>query len=84
VFLGSLELAWHNNLYRAYNLAPDRAAAEPSRELLPYTAFTSFRAQYEEPELSEGFSEIKKVNWIFEGTEEDRRRWSMWLQIDGK
>ncbi|KAH9951436.1 PNK3P-domain-containing protein [Amylocystis lapponica] len=63
VFQGSLELAWHNNLYRAYNLPP----RSPARELLPYNAFTSFRARYEEPELSEGFREIKKVNWVFEG-----------------
>jgi len=83
-FSGSLELAWHNNLYRAFNLPPSAAEKEPKRELLPYNAFTSFRAQYEEPELSEGFTEVKKVNWVFEGDEEERKRWSMWLQIDGK
>ena len=32
--------------------------------------------------MAEGFSEIKRVNWLFEGTEEDRKRWSMWLEID--
>ncbi|KZT03593.1 PNK3P-domain-containing protein [Laetiporus sulphureus 93-53] len=84
LFNGSLELAWHNNLYRAYNLPPSAAEKQPKRELLPYNAFTSFRAAYEEPQLSEGFSEIKRVNWVFEGDEEERRRWSMWLQIDGK
>ncbi|KAI0928143.1 hypothetical protein AcV5_005807 [Taiwanofungus camphoratus] len=84
VFNGSLELAWHNNLYRAFNLPPSLAAKESKRGLLPYSAFTSFRAQYEEPQLTEGFTEIKKVNWIFEGNEEERWRWSMWLQIDSK
>ncbi|KAH9830982.1 PNK3P-domain-containing protein [Rhodofomes roseus] len=84
VFEGSLELAWHNNLYRAFNLPPSTVEREPKRELLPYNAFTSFRAQYEEPQLKEGFQEIKKVNWVFEGDEEERRRWGMWLQIDGK
>jgi len=84
LFNGSMELAWHNNLYRAYNLPPSLMTKEPKRELLPYNAFTGFRAQYEEPSLSEGFAEIKQVNWIFEGTDEERMRWSMWLQIDGK
>ena len=51
---------------------------------MPYSAFTGFRAAYEEPQLDEGFEEIKRVNWVFEGEEEERRRWSMWLQIDGK
>jgi bifunctional polynucleotide phosphatase/kinase len=44
----------------------------------------SFRDNYEEPQLMEGFSEIIKVNWVFEGSEEGRKRWNMWLQIDGK
>lgn len=44
----------------------------------------SFREAYEEPTLVEGFTEIKRVNFVFEGDEEERRRWGMWLQIDGK
>jgi bifunctional polynucleotide phosphatase/kinase len=44
-------------------------------------AFTSFRANYEEPTLEEGFTEIKQINFRFEGTEEERRRWNMWLDI---
>jgi len=52
--------------------------------LLPYPAFTGFRDAYEEPEMVEGFSQIKRVNWVFEGTEEEKSYWSMWLQIDGK
>jgi bifunctional polynucleotide phosphatase/kinase len=47
-------------------------------------AFTSFRDNYEEPQSDEGFAEIKKVNWVFKGSEEEKRYWSMWLQIDGK
>ncbi|KAI0371828.1 PNK3P-domain-containing protein [Pilatotrama ljubarskyi] len=83
-FAGSLELAWHNNLYRAYNLPPELAASEPKRDLVPYSAFTGFRADFEEPTVDEGFAEVRKVNFVFEGDEEARRRWSMWLQIDGK
>jgi len=83
-FTGPIELAWHNNLYRAFNLPYSVATKEATRALLPYAAFTSFRNDYEEPILSEGFSEVKKVNWVFEGTEEEKKNWSMWLQIDGK
>ncbi|KIY45168.1 polynucleotide kinase 3'-phosphatase [Fistulina hepatica ATCC 64428] len=85
VFTGSLELAWHNNLYRAYNLPPSVAATEPPREIIPYTAFTSFRSSYEEPDAEkEGFKEVRKVGWVFEGSPEEQRYWEMWLQIDGK
>ncbi|OBZ75300.1 Bifunctional polynucleotide phosphatase/kinase [Grifola frondosa] len=84
LFEGSIDLAWHNNLYRAFNLPPALAAVEPKRELIPYSAFTSFRLNFEEPKIEEGFSEVKRVNWVFEGGEEERRRWSMWLQINGK
>ncbi|GLB35210.1 putative PNK3P-domain-containing protein [Lyophyllum shimeji] len=84
LFDGSIELAWHNNLYRAYNLPPSIAATEPKRELVPYMAFTGFRDKFEEPQPEEGFTEIKRVHWIFNGTAEETRYWSMWLQIDGK
>ncbi|KAI0637303.1 PNK3P-domain-containing protein [Trametes polyzona] len=83
-FTGSLELAWHNNLYRAFNLPPALAASEPKRDLVPYSAFTGFRADFEEPSVDEGFAEVRRGNFVFEGDEEARRRWSMWLQIDGK
>ena len=57
---------------------------QPKREIVPYSAFSGFRADFEEPSTKEGFSEVRKINWVFEGDEEARRRWSMWLQVDGK
>lgn len=84
LFNGTFELAWHNNLYRAFNLPDSVASIVPKRDLLPYNAFTSFRASYEEPKLDEGFQEVRQVNWVFEGSDEERRRWNMWLQIEGK
>ncbi|KAG6891159.1 hypothetical protein C0992_010147, partial [Termitomyces sp. T32_za158] len=54
------------------------------RELVPYMGFTGFRNDFEEPEEQEGFAEIKKINWVFDGSEEERANWCMWLQIDGK
>ncbi|KAI0027835.1 polynucleotide kinase 3 phosphatase-domain-containing protein [Vararia minispora EC-137] len=84
VFDGSLELAWHNNLYRAYNMSPAHAEKEGVREILPYMAFSGFRDSYEAPTEGEGFSEIRTVKWVFEGNDEERRRWEMWLQVSGK
>ncbi|KII88856.1 hypothetical protein PLICRDRAFT_159754 [Plicaturopsis crispa FD-325 SS-3] len=84
IFTASIELAWHNNLYRAYNRPSSLVANESQRDIVPYMAFTSFRDNYEEPQLGEGFSEIKRVNWTFEGDDECKNRWRMWLQIDGK
>lgn len=47
-------------------------------------AFNNFRKDFQEPTVDEGFSEVRKVNWVFEGDEEARKRWNMWLQIGGK
>lgn len=47
-------------------------------------AFKTFKANLEEPELGEGFTQIKKVNWVFSGTDEERKAWSKWLQFDEK
>ena len=47
-------------------------------------AFSSFAERFEEPKESEGFHEVMTVNWLFEGSEDEQRNWSMWLQIDEK
>ncbi|KAJ7759134.1 polynucleotide kinase 3 phosphatase-domain-containing protein [Mycena metata] len=80
LFTGSLELAFHNNLYRAYCLPPSVAGREPPREALPMTVFTKFKDSFEEPELGEGLAQIKKVNWVFNGTPEERKAWSRWYE----
>jgi bifunctional polynucleotide phosphatase/kinase len=46
--------------------------------LLPVAAIYSFVQRYQEPSLDEGFTEIVKVDFKFEGTEEEREVWSMW------
>jgi bifunctional polynucleotide phosphatase/kinase len=33
------------------------------------------------PTLEEGFSEVKTINWIFEGSDEDRRRFNMYINV---
>ncbi|KAF7302583.1 hypothetical protein HMN09_00892800 [Mycena chlorophos] len=80
LFTGSRELAYHNNCYRAF-CAPksvrDREG-KISRELLPRTSFNELRLR-DMPQLSEGFSEIRKVHWVFEGTVEERKVWAQWM-----
>ncbi|KAJ8488116.1 hypothetical protein ONZ45_g14072 [Pleurotus djamor] len=84
-FTASMELAWHNNLYRAYIApTPTDTNAKEARSAVPYLAFTGFRSAFEEPEMDEGFDEVKKINFVWEGGEEERKRWEMWLQVDGK
>ena len=58
--------------------------SQPARPIVPYVGFAGFKSESEEPTLEEGFEEIKKVNWVFHGTDEERKYWEMWLQIDGK
>lgn len=52
---------------------------------MPSIAYYGFQKNYEEPALAEGFSEIVEVRWCFEGSEEERSRWSVLHQsINGK
>ncbi|KAL1412679.1 DNA kinase/phosphatase Pnk1 [Vanrija albida] len=70
------ELAKHNNVYRALHAPAD----EPKRELLPALAFGSYTADFEVPKLGEGFEEIRTVNFVWEGDEEQRKLWDRYLQ----
>ena len=70
-----------NTSYLAYG---NIVFLKPARPVLPHVAFTSFEGAYEAPSVNEGFSEMRDVPWRFEGSEEERRHWSMWLQVDGK
>ncbi|KAJ7242548.1 PNK3P-domain-containing protein [Mycena haematopus] len=83
-FTSDVSIAWHNNLYRSLALPSSVASREPPREMLPKLAFTSFKDNFEEPELSEGFSQIKKVNWVFDGTVAERKVWARWYHLDDK
>jgi len=76
----SVALSWHNNLYRAFCLASDHPDYG-KRDFIDYSAYVSFAKQMEEPELGEGFRDIRKINWIFEGTEEEHKRWNRWLEL---
>ena len=74
-FLCPVVLARHNNMYRAvYN-----PKGEQARELLPQSAFWSYTSAFEQPDVKEGFDELRSVNFVWEGTEQERRFWDMYM-----
>ncbi|KAH9464469.1 hypothetical protein Pst134EB_004004 [Puccinia striiformis f. sp. tritici] len=70
-FTAPIELAQHNNVYRA--------SVQASRPLLPTLAFVSYSKNLEEPSVEEGFGELKKVQFVFEGSAEERVSWDKFL-----
>ncbi|KAF1976004.1 PNK3P-domain-containing protein [Bimuria novae-zelandiae CBS 107.79] len=78
VFTASSDLCEHNNAVRALNIGPETNPEQ--RLLLPKLAFASFKKKYQEPKPSEGFQDITIVDFRFEGSEEQKKIWSMfWL-----
>ncbi|KAI9313286.1 polynucleotide kinase 3 phosphatase-domain-containing protein [Dichotomocladium elegans] len=72
VFTASEHLAKHNNYYRGLK---DKDA---DRDVLSDIVFRSFKSRLQEPKLSEGFEEIKQINFVFEGSDEDKVNWLRW------
>lgn len=70
-------LAEHNNYYRAIYGTDDESDAK--RELLGKIAFRTFKSKLQPPTMAEGFDELKQINFVFEGSEEARRKWKQWL-----
>jgi bifunctional polynucleotide phosphatase/kinase len=98
LFEGGIELAWHNNLYRAFCLTDSVKVNEVSpcrpsllqgltftnkepREMLEYPAFTSYRSSYQAPSKDEGFKDIKRFYWKFDGTDAEKERYMRWLEV---
>ncbi|CAM0136906.1 unnamed protein product [Umbelopsis sp. WA50703] len=71
-FTAPVALAQHNNAYRAYN------APVGGRELLSGMVFNLFNSKLQEPKLTEGFEEIKIINFVLDGTEQERSQWQQW------
>jgi bifunctional polynucleotide phosphatase/kinase len=74
-FICPIELARHNNVYRACYPPP----GEPPRTLLPQGAFFTYTAAFEKPVLEEGFDELRVVNFIWSGTDEQRVKWDRYM-----
>ncbi|KAF9637179.1 HAD-superfamily hydrolase subfamily IIIA [Lasiodiplodia theobromae] len=75
LFTATAKLCEHNDAVRA--LSGETLNPE-SRTILPKLAFTSFASRYRIPQLKEGFQDITKVDFTFEGSEEDRKVWSQY------
>ncbi|KNG52297.1 DNA kinase/phosphatase Pnk1 [Stemphylium lycopersici] len=74
LFTASPKLCEHNDTFRALNIGPE--TNRESRTILPHVAFSGFGSRYREPKLSEGFVDILKTDFRFEGSDEQRRLWS--------
>lgn len=74
-FACPVDLARHNNTYRALYAPED----EPKRELLPGTAFTTYENAFELPTAKEGFNEVRTVNFVWEGSDDQRFIWDNYL-----
>ncbi|KAF7303006.1 hypothetical protein MKEN_01263500 [Mycena kentingensis (nom. inval.)] len=72
----AVKLARHIHIYRGLCGA---AAGERARTL--NKDFDKLDEAYQEPTLSEGFTEVRRIYWTFEGSEEERKIWNMWLLV---
>jgi bifunctional polynucleotide phosphatase/kinase len=62
-------------VYRALYAPSD----ETKRDILPALAFSGYAAQSQEPDMNEGFDEIRGVNFVWKGSDEQRKKWDMWI-----
>ncbi|KAK9581022.1 DNA kinase/phosphatase Pnk1 [Aspergillus fumigatus] len=73
-FTSSPELCKHNNAVRAAN----RSLNPESRARLPGIAFDDFLKRFKEPTMEEGFSDIVRVDFRFQGDDEAKRIWTQY------
>ncbi|KAI8092988.1 polynucleotide kinase 3 phosphatase-domain-containing protein [Halteromyces radiatus] len=70
-FVADEHLCRHNNYYR-------HIRQKESRDLLSEIVFRTYKSRFQEPTLDEGFAEIKKINFVFEGDDDDLMAWRKW------
>lgn len=74
LFTASPKVCEHNDIVRALN---NGTVMNPEKRImLPKVAFTGFLSRYREPKPEEGFQDITKVDFRFEGDEEQRTVWT--------
>ncbi|KAK9765648.1 DNA kinase/phosphatase Pnk1 [Basidiobolus ranarum] len=74
-FLANEALAMHNNMFRALS-----GVGEP-RPVLPDLAFKTFTSRLQEPQVDEGFVEIKEIHFKPEFKDESAlEKWKMWYR----
>jgi bifunctional polynucleotide phosphatase/kinase len=67
-------LCQHNDAVRALN----KGHNPEKRTMLPSNAFPIYNNAFEEPNVKEGLEDITKVDFIFEGTEDEKEVWRMY------
>ena len=72
--LRELEVGLQPFRYSSLILTPYQGEAT----LIPRKVFTDHQRCFEEPTRAEGFNDLKRVHFRFEGTEEDRNRYMLW------
>ncbi|OJJ47468.1 hypothetical protein ASPZODRAFT_130948 [Penicilliopsis zonata CBS 506.65] len=70
-FTAPTTVCQHNNAVRAAN--PD--LNPESRDLVPTIAFTGFSSKLQEPTVEEGFHDVYRVDFRFQGSEATREIW---------
>jgi len=86
-FTASEKLCRHNDAVRALNTRSSKVTSTSkngekdlglnpeSRTILPPVAFGDFQKRFEEPRVEEGFADIVKVEFHFDGGEEQKGVW---------
>ena len=71
-FTADPALCKHNDVVRALNITHN----PENRTMLPGNAFPMYKNAFQMPDTKEGFEDITKVDFIFEGTEDERLVWT--------
>lgn len=66
------DLAQHNNYYRAIHKSTE------NRELISSIVYRTMKPKFQMPTEKEGFDEVKKINFVFEGSDSDKEAWQKW------
>lgn len=69
-FVADTDLCRHNNYYRHIT--------QGDRDLLSEIVFRTFKSRFQEPTMDEGYQEIKKINFVFDGDDTDLAAWRKW------
>ncbi|GAA5912573.1 hypothetical protein JCM6882_004806 [Rhodosporidiobolus microsporus] len=77
-FTAPIELAMHNSVYRAAYASTDQGNGR-KRDVLPMIAFQGFAKNFQQPSMDEGFDEVKQINFKFDGSPEELKKWQRWL-----
>ncbi|KAL8727639.1 MAG: hypothetical protein Q9181_005634 [Wetmoreana brouardii] len=72
-FTAPPRLCEHNDTVRA--IAGEKFNPE-KRMILPHSAFSSFASRFKQPKEDEGFQDVVRVDFQFQGDDEQRKLWS--------